>query len=435
MRSGTTKPPDKDEPSENSGPVDTKSSAPENIKGLASLKFEGFRLLFWSTPFGNIGNSMRTIVNAWQIYEITGSSAQLGLAFLFQGIPGIFFSVFGGTLADMFDRRKIINISQGYQILSGVALGFLTLSGHIHVWHIYVMTFLSSSIGSAAGPARRALITNLVPRSHLLNATTLQTSVQQATQIAGPTLAGFILAAFGPAPAYFINALCIIPGYYAIMMLKDILVQKDTGKKEKVRLNLGSIFGGLVFAWQTQVLLFILLMDTVTNVLGYYQYMMPVIAKDILNAGPIGLGILLSATPFGSFFGYALILALGNLKRKGLVMVITVIVYNVFLFAFAQSKVFWLSLLILGAMGAVDAFSRAIRNTLLQLMAPDEKRGRVVALSQIFAGGGNSMGGAYLGFMSEAIGIQKALAIGAVISAGFAVSVGAFVKRVRKFDL
>ena len=374
-------------------------------------------------------------MNAWQIYEITGSSAQLGLAFLFQGIPGIFFSVFGGTLADMFDRRRIINISQGYQVLSGVALGFLTLSGHIHVWHIYVMTFMSSAIGSAAGPARRALITSLVPRPYLLNATTLQTSVQQATQIAGPTLAGLLLAAFGPAPAYFVNAVLIVPGYYAIMMLKDKLISQDTGKREKVKLNLSTIFGGLIFAWQTQVLLFILLMDTVTNVLGYYQYMMPVIAKDILRIGPVGLGMLLSATPFGSFFGYVLILALGNLKKKGLVMVITVIVYNVLLFAFAQSTVFALSLIICGAMGAVDAFSRAIRNTLLQLMAPDEKRGRVVALSQIFAGGGNSMGGAYLGFMAQAIGIQMALAIGAVVSAGFAISVGLFSRKVRDFDV
>ena len=428
MKSDTTKTPGK------GGSSDGSSSGSDSVRGFASLKFAGFRLLFISTPFGNIGNSMRTIVNAWQIYDITGSSAQLGLAFLFQGIPGIFFSVFGGTLADMFDRRKIINISQGYQILSGVALGVLTLSGHIHVWHIYVMTFLSSAIGSAANPARRALITSLVPRTHLMNATTLQTTLQQGTQIAGPTIAGFVLAVFGAAAAYFVNAVLIIPGFYAIMLLSNKFIDDSGRTKEKLKLNVGTIFGGLIFAWQTRVLLLILLMDTVTNVLGYYQYMLPVVAKEVLGGGPFALGLLLSATPAGAFVGFALILAIGNFKRKGLVIICAIVIYNVLLFAFSQSTFLVLSLIIAAAMGAVDSFSYSIRNTALQAMAPDEKRGRVVALSQIFAGGGNSMGGAYLGFMAQAIGIQTALAIGAVISAGFAISVGVFSKRVRKFD-
>ena len=378
---------------------------------------------------------MKQLVTAWQVYEITGSSAQLGLTFLFQGIPGIAFSVFGGTLADMFDRRKLINISQGYTIISALILGFLTVSGKIEVWHIYVMTFLASGIGAIANPSRRALISSLVPRTHVLNAITLQTSVQQGVQIIGPTVAGLALGAFGPGPAYFVNAVLIIPGFYAIMMMKEVEQERRARKGTPVRFNLPTIFGGLIFAWQTQVVLLLLLMDTVTNVLGYWQTMMPVIAKDILSVGPTGLGILLSAPALGSFVGFGIILAMGNLKRKGLWMIAAVIIYNALVFVFAYSTSFIFTLVLLALMGGVDAFSRSVRNTALQLLPPEDKRGRVVALSQIFTSGGNSMGGAYLGFMAQAIGIQLALAIGAVVSGVFAIFVGIFSRKVRNFDI
>lgn len=432
MRANRNRPPDSNDPPVSTSGTTTGAATTENVRGIASLKYPEFRLLLISSPFGGIGNAMKQLVTAWQVYELTNSPALLGLTFLFQGIPGMAFSVFGGTLADMFDRRKLINISQGYTILSAILFGVLTITGAIAVWHIYILTFMASAVGSIANPSRRALISSLVPRSHVLNAITLQTSLQQGVQIIGPTVAGFALYQFGAGPAYFTAAFLTLPGYYAISKMKKI---EEERKKAPARFNVQSIFGGLIFAWQTQVILWILLMDTVTNVLGYWHHMMPVIAKDILDVGPRGLGILLSAPALGAFLGFGIILTMGNFKRKGLWMIGTVIIYNVMAFVFAYSTIFILSLALLAVMGAVDAFSRSIRNTALQLLPPEDKRGRVVALSQIFTTGGNSMGGAYLGLMAQLIGLQLALAIGAVVSGVFAVGVGVFSKKVRNFNV
>ncbi len=409
-------------------PTPPKDESTENIRGFASLKFPDFRLLWMTGPISAAGQSMRGFANAYQVYEITGSTAQLGFTFLFQAIPSLVFSMFGGTLADIFDRKKLININQVFQVGIALFLGFLTLSGNIQVWHIYVITFFAACMGQLELPARQSIIPSIVPRAYLMNASTLSLTTQRISMLIGPSLAGIAVSAVGVSSAYFFNAILILPAVFVIRRIKLMDAQR-----RPVKLNFGTIFEGLHFAIASKVLIAFLLLDFIAQTTGYYQAMAPAIAKDILGQGPVGLGILMSAPAFGSLAGFITLLMIGTIKRKGLAIILSVLAWSALLAVFARSEIFMLSLVLAGALGFVDSIQMAIRQTSLQLLAPNEKRGRVMAVNSIFSGSANSLGGAYMGILASFIGIPTALTIGAIIGASLSLSYLLFWKKVRDF--
>lgn len=404
----------------------------ENIRGFASLAYRDFRLLFLTSPLSGVGQQMRAFSNAYQVYELSGSSAQLGLTFLFQAIPMMVMGLFGGTLADIMERKKIININQGNQIVMALLLGVLTLSGHIEVWHIYVITFYTSLIGGLEQPARMAILPNIVPRSHLMNATTLTASSNRISQLVGPVLAGVAVGTIGISAGYFFNALLILPAFIAVRSLR---VPPDPNRR-KIKLNIKTIFEGLQFAIATRVIIAFILLDFTAQVTGNYQTMLPVIAKDVLDVGPQKLGFLYSAPAFGSLAGFFSLLMIGNVKRKGLTIILSVLGFCILLFFYSRSEWFFVSLILGGAMGLVDSIGMAVRQTSVQMLAPNEKRGRVVALTPIFNGAANSLSGAFIGFLAAALDdVQKALMIGSFIGGGVALAYLLFWKRVRDFTI
>ena len=401
----------------------------QNIRGFASLKFADFRLLWLTSPISSIGQATQRFANAYQVYELSGSSAQLGLTFLFQALPQIFLGFFGGTLADKFDRKKLININQGTQILLAAFLGVLTFTGSIQVWHIYAVTFFASCVRQIEQPARQSIIPSLVPREYILNASTLNLTVGRLSQFAGPMAAGVLVAAVGLSAAYFVNAVLLLPAFFVIRMVH----LQDSPSRRALKINLRTVFEGLEFAIASRVLIAFIALDFVVQTMGYFQAMMPVIAKDVLGQGPVGLGMLMSAPSFGSLAGFIILLLIGNIKRKGLVHVGSIVIFCAMLFAFSRSSWFVLSLVLAGGLGFVDSVGMAIRQTTLQLLAPDEKRGRVMAVNWVISGGADSLGGAYLGFMAFLVGIQTALAMGAVTGGAMALAYLLFWKKVRNF--
>ncbi|MSQ32256.1 MAG: MFS transporter [Dehalococcoidia bacterium] len=401
----------------------------QNTRGFASLKFGDFRLLFLTSPVSSIGQATQRFANAYQVYQLSGSSAQLGLTFLFQALPQILFGFIGGMLADKFDRKKLININQGTQICLAVLLGLLTVFGKIQVWHIYAVTFFASCTRQLEQPARQSIIPSLVPREYILNASTLNLTVGRLSQFFGPMLAGVMVAAMGISSAYFINAALILPAFLVIRMIH----LQDSPSRRALKLNMHTVFEGLEFAIASRVLIAFIALDFVVQTTGYFQAMMPVIAKDVLEQGPVGLGLLMSAPSLGSLAGFVMLLLMGNIKRKGLVYIVSILIFCITLFVFSQSTWFVLSLALAAGLGFVDSIGMAIRQTSLQLLAPDEKRGRVMSVNWVISGGADSLGGAYLGFMAFLLGVQTALAMGAIIGGAMALSYLLFWKKVRDF--
>lgn len=372
---------------------------------------------------------MRNVVNAFQVYQLTGDARLLGLTFLFQGIPALAMGLIGGSLADLFDRRRLLQVVVTLEALLAALLAGLTFTGHVEVWHIYAVTFCCALLDSVTSPAQQALMTKVVPERDLLNATALRSTTGQAAQLIGPLLGGGALQVLGAGVVYAVNAAMLVP---ALVVLTMLHVRSDPDRK-RPKLNLAFIFDGLAFVLKTPALLAFTLLDTVTMVLGFYPAMMPVFAKDALGIGAAGLGALLAAPAFGAMLGFLGVLMLGNIQRRGLVILSVTVAHAVALLAFSQSAWLPMALFLAAMLGFLDSLSVTVRMTAFQQLAPDHVRGRVMSVLYIMAVSSNSLGGGFLGFTTEWLGVRDALALGAVGAGLFAVLVAIFWKKVRTF--
>ncbi len=163
------------------------------IRPWSSLLIRDYRLIFITILCANTANHMRNVASLYQVYQLSGSSVQLGLAGFFQALPFIIFGLLGGVLADTLNRKRLIAITHMLNVLPGLALGMLTVTGHVQVWHVNTLNVIASSVQVLGGSARQAIIPSLVPQSHLLNAVTMATLMMQGTQLTAPVIAGFLI--------------------------------------------------------------------------------------------------------------------------------------------------------------------------------------------------------------------------------------------------
>lgn len=388
--------------------------------------------LFWvSLLASGIGSRISSVAIGWQIYEITNSAWQLGLTGLFRAVPVLVFSLTGGVLADRLDRRRLLIVTQGLAVLLALLLALLTQTGQIRVWHIYAIIFLSGVVNSFDQPARQAIIPNLVPREHLTTAFALNVTLRQTASLAGPFVGGVILAAAGIAWSYYINALSFV-GVIACLVFMRVEQGDRPAKKES---TLASMRAGLEFVWRQPVILALLVMDTCVVFFGAYDVMMPVFARDLLGVGPAGLGALLGAPAIGALVGSGLFMGWGNRAHTGRLVISVTLLYTAGIIVFAYSRSFSLSLGVVFLLGALDAVGETLRLTVIQLLTPDELRGRVQGVVRMFVFGFPTLGNAQIGAVAAFLGVPGAVALGGLI--GSAV-VGLVVKKapqLRRFDI
>jgi MFS family permease len=319
--------------------------------------------------------------------------------------------LFGGTLADFLDRRKLLFITVFGNLLVAIALGVLTLTGFIQVWHILVATGLTSALNIVLNPTRMALISHLVPRSHLTNAVSLNSSVSQGSHLIGPMLGGLSLAWTSAGDAYLCNALFYVPAAIVIFLLK--LPPTDNVAREKF--SLGSLLGGVKFLFSEPIILTLVLLDFIVVGIGCYRPLLPIFAKDILFVGPAGFGMLSAAPAIGGIIGTVTLLAIGDVKSKGLLALWSFLAYALAVGVFALSTTFWLSLLLLGAMGLTNSLQAVMRQTTFHLLTPDHVRGRAFSVFNMFSQGANAIGATEVGFMAALLGAPGALLFGSAV--------------------
>jgi predicted MFS family arabinose efflux permease len=390
-----------------SGNIDQRASP----RLWASLRYRDYSLLFLLSLFATTAQQMRQAQNFYQVYELSGSAFQLGLTGLAQGIPIFALGVFGGTLADFVDRKKLLFITTAGNLLVAAVLAILTLTEVIQVWHILAATALTSALNIVLNPTRMALISRLVPRSHLSNAVSLNSSVSQGSHFIGPMLGGLSLAWMGTGSAYLFNASFYIPAALAIFLLD--VPRGDKSARE--RFSLASLLGGVKFLFAERVILAMVLLDFIIIGIGYYRPLLPVFAKDILFVGPMGFGMLSSAPAVGGTIGTLALLTVGDVKSKGLVVLASFLAYAAALGLFATSSSYALSLFLLGTMGLANSLQAVMRQTTFHLLTPDHVRGRAFAVFNMFSQGANSVGAAIVGFMAALFGAPGALLFGCAV--------------------
>jgi MFS family permease len=368
----------------------------------------GFRHFLWARLLGNAAQQMLLVALGWQMYDLTASAWDLGLVGLMQFVPALFLTIPAGQLVDRVDRRRVLAASLALQALVTLVLAWASGGDWVQRELILALSVVIGVARALQAPAQQALLPSLVPIAQLPQATALSSSVLQVAIIGGPALGGFLYA-LGALVVYAISFVM------AALALGFVLaIQARALPTPRAPITLSSVFAGFRYIWQHKVVLGAISLDLFAVLLGGATALLPIFAKDVLQTGPWGLGLLRSAPAIGALF-MALWLSRKPLKRGvGRLMFASVAVYGLAILAFSVSTSLALSMLALAISGAADTVSVVIRQTLVQLETPDEMRGRVSAVNATFIGASNQLGEFRAGAMAAWLG-----PIGSVIVGGF----------------
>jgi MFS family permease len=386
---------------------------PSPIRPWSSFLLRDYRLIFTAILCGNTSMHMRNVASLYQVYQLSGSSVQLGLAGFFQALPFIFFGLFGGVLADTFNRKKLILSTHALNVLPGLALAILTVTGQITVWQVNALNVISASLQVLGGPARQAIIPSLVPPSHLLNAVTLSTIMMQSTQLIAPVIAGFLIDLFGVQASYFTDAALIVPSIGSVLFIRA------SGQPLGARRRIGwhSLVEGFEFLWHTRIILSLFLLDFFAVLFGFFRPILPIFADTVFNVGARGLGVLYAAPAVGAVLGSAVLLAVGEIKRKGVLSIMATLLFALSLGFLGLSPWFWMALIAVGALGFSDALGVVMRRTVVQILAPDDMRGRATSFLTVFAQTTNAIGAVIAGAGAALLGAPNAALAGCALCA------------------
>jgi MFS family permease len=347
---------------------------------------------------------------AWQIYELTDSPLQIGMLGLVRAVPQMFILLFGGLLADAMNRRKLMMVTQASLFFSG-ALALLTFAGQVTPLKLYGITVFLALFSSLESPSRQAIVTNLVPAEDLARAFAVFSTQRQIATIAGPSIAGLVLAFAGPGICYGVDA-----ASWLIMLASLALIRTKLPERGGWRtISLDSLRAGFRFVWSHAVIFPFLMMDFGANIFGTVRSLFPIYARDILAVGPQGLGILYAASAAGALLGALGFSVWGPARQPGRWILFGVTIYGLTLLLFAGSHLFWLSVLLLVGSGIGDTISAILRSTINQLSTPDELRGRMASINSIFTNSGPQLGQFQAGALAALIGTELAATSGALV--------------------
>ncbi|WP_144152244.1 MFS transporter [Paraburkholderia sp. BCC1885] len=364
---------------------------------------------FWCTRvLSSLSFQMLAVAMGWHIYGITHSAFALGLLGLAQFLPMFVLTLVVGQIADRYDRRRIAAVCQSIEAVAALAFAWGTFGGWLSAPVIYGLAACVGAARAFESPAVSSLLPGVVPRSHLPHATAWVTSAGQTAQIVGPALGG-LLYGVGPAPAYIVCALAFAS---AAALVWGIPLQAKPAARAPVTLN--SVFSGIAFIRKQPVILGALSLDLFAVLFGGATALLPVFARDILHAGPLGLGLLRSASAVGALSGTIWLAHFPLRKRPGAAMFGGVIAFGAATVVFGLSHNILVSLLALAVLGASDVISVVVRLSLVQLRTPEDMLGRVSAVNALFIGSSNQLGEFESGVTAGWWGAQPAVLIGGV---------------------
>ncbi len=397
----------------------------------AAFRFSGFAFYTLGNFISITGRQMLTIAIEWEVYARTHSATALGLVGLVAALPIVTLSLPAGHVADRFRRKSIILWTQAASALCSLCLALVSWRHlsiprlGILVWvndglrsiatvferHVsfhfddlslpllYLLMFLAATIRTFGWAARASFVPTLVPRETFANAVTWNSSIFQISSVLGPALGGFLIVRQGFPFVYALDAACALGFFCMVLPIQKI--------RESRRVLTGawhSLAEGIRFVWSREIILATITLDLFAVLLGGATALLPIFADQILHCGPIGLGWLRAAPAIGAFFMALVIAYLPPMRRAGRTLLWSVSGFGAATIVFGASHWFWLSLLMLFLTGLFDSVSMVVRQTLVQLLTPDEMRGRVSAVNNIFIGTSNEFGALESGLTAALFG-------------------------------
>jgi MFS family permease len=365
-----------------------------------------FQLYLWARSFSRFSSQIAAVAVGWQIYEMTGSAFDLGMVGLIQFIPTAVLVFAAGHAADRYDRKRVLQVCQIAEGLAAVFLAWGSFAGWLTVPEIFAALVVFGAATAFEHPAAAALLPGVAPEGMLQRGTAVSTGVFQVATITGPALGGLAYA-IAPGVPYAVMAV-----FWLLAGLLSGLIRLQGPVMAKQPPTLGALFAGVRFVRHNPSILGTISLDLFAVLLGGATALLPIYARDILQTGPWGLGVLRAAPAVGALLMTAVLARHAINRRVGMRMFQSVIVFGLATMVFALSHLIWLSLLALTIMGAADTVSVVIRLSLVQLATPDEMRGRVGAVNFLFINASNQLGQFESGVTAALFGAMPAAVLG-----------------------
>ncbi|MCA8899979.1 MAG: MFS transporter [Hyphomonas sp.] len=393
---------------------------------FAAFRHKAYSRYFVSRFLTSLAAQIVSVAVGWQIYDETQNAALLGWIGLVQFLPALVLVVVTGVTADRFGRRNVMGLAVFVEMACAAAILAIALSGRFDPYIVLGVLTVFGIARAFYSPASSSLAVNLVPKEDFANAVGWVTASWQLASIAGPVLGGLLYGLGGPV-AYSAAALLFLTSG---AMVLSIPKPPQRGVREPTTLS--TLLGGFSYVWRQKVVLGAISLDLFAVLLGGAVALLPVYARDILELGPSGLGLLRAAPGIGAVAMIALITAFPIRDHAGIILFVTVGLFGLATMVFGASTLAWLSIVALALVGAFDMVSVYIREVLLQLWTPDNVRGRVNAVNSVFLGASNELGEARAGFMAHSLGAVFTVVAGGAAAIGVAAAWAFLFPAIRK---
>ncbi len=393
---------------------------------FAAFRHSSYRRYFISRFGGSLAGNILSVTVAWQIYVETENPLYLGWIGLVQFLPSLVLVLITGLAADKLGRRVIMGLATCLQMACGLTLLAITVLGAFNVVLVLAILTVQGIARAFYSPSVNSLVVNIVPREDFPNAVSWNASSWQMATILGPALGGALTAI----------SINVAYGTAAIVSLLTALLIFSIPKPEQVRstarTTLSTLLGGFSYIWRTKIVLGAMSLDLFAVLLGGAVALLPVYAKDVLEIGEFGYGMLRAAPGIGALLMVGVITSFELKKNAGLILFVFTALFGAMHIVFGYSELVWLSVLALVLIGAFDMISVYVRETLVQLWTPDEVRGRVNAVNSIFIGASNQVGEARAGFMAARWGAVFTVVAGGYAAIGITAAWAALFPSLRK---
>jgi MFS family permease len=406
------------------------------LPSIRALRHRNFRLFFGGQLISLIGTWMQSVAQSWLVYSLTGSTMLLGLVGFASQIPVFLLAPIGGVVADATSRHRVVVATQASAMLLASILATLTISGHIEIWHIFVLASLLGVVNAFDIPARQSFIVEMVGREDLVNAIALNSSIVNGARLVGPAVAGVLVSLVGEGWCFAANALSYIAVIVGLLWM-DVprrVIEPRAGSA------LHSVGEGFSFVAGTPPVRSLMLLLGLVSLMGMpYTTLMPVFADRILGAGVGGLGVLMGMSGAGALIGALALAAKRSLRGLGRWVAWSSAAFGAGLILFSLSRSFWLSAVLLVPVGCSMMVQMASSNTLIQSMVPDHLRGRVMSIYSMMFMGMAPFGALMSGAIAHRLDAPPTVALGGVAclagAAVFGVQLPAFRTAAREIIL
>ncbi len=400
----------------------------EGRKSMAAFRYPDYRFFFLGRVTSTFAVNMQTVAISWVVYVNTGSALDLGLIGLALFLPGLLFFLAAGAAADRFNRKRILIVAHLTQGVGSTLLFYFALEGVTDFSLYFAVAMLLGTGRTFSNPTSNAILPNLVPRHHFANAVAWSSSGFQVTKIAGPAAGGLLLI-LGAEVDF-----AVITVFFVLAAICTAGIKGKTQSARRDPVNLETLFAGFRFIWSRKIILAVISIDLFAVFLGGATALLPIYAKDILQVGEWGLGILRSAPAWGAVVCAVYLTQRPITRRGGRKMFVSVAIFGLATVGFGISENFAWTLVALTIMGGADMISVYIRQNIIQLSTPDEMRGRVNAVNSVFVGASNELGEFESGVTAEWWGTVPAVLVGGLGTLAIAALWMRFFPSLRRVD-